>query len=79
MTESREAQRRRQFRDRAKIRPAAAPAPAPAAVPARLELCIIETPAQCSRPRLKGSQLCAAHDEETDRLAAERLAAGWPS
>ena len=75
MTESRETQRRRQFRDRAKSRPA----PTPTAAPARRELCIIETPAQCSRPRLKGSQLCAAHEDETDRLAAERLAAGWPS
>jgi hypothetical protein len=47
--------------------------------PVRRELCIIETPAECIRPRLKGSQLCAAHDEETDRLAADRLAAGWPA
>lgn len=47
--------------------------------PVRRELCIIETPSECTRPPLKGSQLCSAHDEETDRLAADRLAAGWPA
>lgn len=48
--------------------------------PVRRELCIVETDGvECSRPRVKGSQLCAAHDAETDRLAAGRLAAGWAS
>lgn len=47
--------------------------------PVRREICIIESPSQCCHPRKKGSQLCAAHDEETNQLAADRLAAGWPS
>lgn len=47
--------------------------------PVRRELCIIETPVECSRPRLKGSQLCASHSEETDQLAADRLTKGWPA
>lgn len=48
--------------------------------PVRRELCIVETDGvECSRPRRSGSQLCAAHDDETDRLAAARRAAGWPA
>ena len=48
--------------------------------PVHRELCIIEHPSgPCARPRQKGSQLCGPCNEETNRLAAERLTAGWAS
>lgn len=48
--------------------------------PVRRELCIVEHPSgPCVRPQKPGSQLCRQCDEETDRLAAKRVEAGWPT
>lgn len=76
MTESRETMRRRAFRDRAKGK--REPAPAPWTPVVLRQLCVVELEdGPCKRPRKDGSQLCGPCDEETDRLAAERLAAGF--